>query len=457
VIQEVSPQTGVYLAIDGVVPMAKMRQQRLRRFKSVWLKQHSVEENTSAWDTNAITPGTLFMKKLHAGLANMIQQKGKSTWILSTSDEPGEGEHKLLSAWRTGTYHGSFAVYGLDADLIVLSLLGQEQCHLTHPIWLFREEVDKGKITYDAMGEEQFEWFSICALRTWLSTETSSDPQIQRQFILNYTFAMSVLGNDFLPSSLGLKIREDGHTELLQLLRTLTSQGFYLIHSESLAVSMDGLRVLFTSLCSQEPQRIEKYIVKKRMMARSLSAPVPLGDNQWPLSEMAEDVLLHSPSMRKLRSDWPAHYLSHFFPGHRTLSHRNQICESYLYGIQWIWAYYTGQQKDVCFNWYYPHSLPPLWEWLLAYLNKDSLPSFPNKVWIRAEDIRPIEQLTLVLPLESWHLIPPCKEKQFPNLAPQCYPTVFSFESVGKRFFWECEAQIPMPSIKELKAIITLA
>jgi hypothetical protein len=34
-------------------------------------------------------------------------------------------------------------------------------------------------------------------------------------------------------------------------------------------------------------------------------------------------------------------------------------CQEYLTGIRWIWAYYTG--KPVCFNWFYPYSLPPLW------------------------------------------------------------------------------------------------
>jgi 5'-3' exonuclease len=449
VIKEVAPRSGVFIAIDGVVPMAKMRQQRLRRFKSVWLRNAKADAKAATWDTNAITPGTLFMKKLHTGLADMIRHKGKS-WILSTSDQPGEGEHKLLAEWRTGKYQGHFAVYGLDADLIVLSLLGQEQCKLSNEIWLFREEVDKGQIAYDAMGEEQFEWFSIHALRDWLSTEVSSDPYHKRQFILNYACAMSVLGNDFLPSSLGLKIREEGHTELLNLLRVQEP----LIDSTTLEISLSGLTSLFARLMMQETDRIETYVAKKRMTARAFAGAIPLGDNNWPLAHVAEECLVNPSNKRNLAADWQTRYLHNFFPGHRTLSHRDTICKSYLYGIQWIWAYYTGHTSSVCFNWYYPHSLPPLWEWVHGYLRTHVLPAFPETVWVKAEDIRPVEQLTLVLPLESWSLIPPCKEKQFPSLAPQFYPAAFSFESVGKRFFWECEAQIPMPSICELKGVL---
>ena len=49
----------VFLSIDGVVPMAKIKQQRLRRFKSV--QEPSTEVR---WDTNCITPGTDIMRKL---------------------------------------------------------------------------------------------------------------------------------------------------------------------------------------------------------------------------------------------------------------------------------------------------------------------------------------------------------------------------------------------------------
>jgi 5'-3' exonuclease len=73
---------------------------------------------------------------------------------------------------------------------------------------------------------------------------------------------------------------------------------------------------------------------------------------------------------------------------------------------------------------------------------------------MRAEDIRPVEQLSLVLPLASWSLIPDCPEKRFPMLAPQFFPSSFEFEAVGTRFWWECIPCICLPTPSELKGII---
>jgi len=457
VIKEVNAKNGVYIAIDGVVPMAKMRQQRLRRFKSVWLSQHpesvSTEASGPSWDKNSITPGTHFMTKLRRGLEDMITKHGKKSWVLSSSDEPGEGEHKIVSEWRKGTYTGNFAVYGLDADLIVLSILGRECCKFNNSVWLFREEVNAGKITYDDMGEEFFEWFSINALSSWLSAEFAADPLKQRSFILNYCFAMSVLGNDFLPSSLGLKIRDDGHGELLDIIKGLTTNDYALININTLEISKYGVNKLFSILSTNEEVRIQKYINKKQMFARNLGATddsVNPGHNNWPLAHIEESILVEG---RNLHSNWKEKYMTQFFNGYNyNKKDTDQVCKEYLYGIQWIWAYYTGSMSNVCFNWYYPFNLPPLWQWLTTY---SELPVFPEKVLVNASDIRPVEQLCLVLPLESWSLIPECKEKALPCLAPQFYPSVFSFESVGKRFFWECESMIPLPSILEVKEIIS--
>ena len=436
VIKEVNPKTGVFIAIDGVVPMAKMRQQRLRRFKSVWLSKNDTSSTSSKWDKNAITPGTLFMAKLKSSLETMTSKH--ENWILSSSDEPGEGEHKIMAEWRKGIYKGNYAVYGLDADLIVLSMLGHECCNL-NSIWLFREEVCNGKISRDS--GDIFNWFSINILKTWLSSTLDK----KREFILNYCFALSILGNDFLPSSLGLKMRDDGHSVLLDVIKSFTLKNISLI-TPTLDISMDGVIELFKVLSSNESFRICKYISKKQMFANNIETELHLGENNWPLSHIEESILMNR---KQLFTHWPDIYIT-FFNGFDI----NKICKEYLYGIQWIWAYYTGRMDDVCFNWFYPHSLPPLWQWLTTYLSTNKLPSFPEQVLIRAIDIKPVEQLALVLPLESWSLVPPSLERSIPRFAPQYFPTEFSFESIGKRYFWECEAMIPIPSIIDIKEIV---
>ncbi len=456
VIKEVDPKKGVFIAVDGVVPMAKMRQQRLRRFKSAWLVKHSESGASCGWDKNSITPGTEFMKKLRLKLENMISNNGKKTWTLSSSDEPGEGEHKIISQWRTGKYNGNFAVYGLDADLIVLSMLGQECCNLDNTIWLFREEVNAGKIQHDSSGEEVFEWFSINKLKEWMTYEYTEEQK--KQFILNYCFAMSVLGNDFLPSSLGLKIREDGHAELVDIIKNLTINNKQLIDTETLTISYSNLKELFRVLTTEEDNRITKYILKKQRISYTLTqneeggTECDIGENNWPLYHVEEEILVDK---KQLCSNWKEKYITHYFPGFNYITNDiNTICKEYLYGIQWVWAYYTGVTESVCFNWFYPFNLPPLWQMLHEYLHTYELPVFPSSVLLNASDIKPVEQLALVLPLESWQLIPACPERSLPYIAPQFYPSTFSFESVGKRYFWECESMIPLPSILEVKEMI---
>jgi 5'-3' exoribonuclease 1 len=64
----IKPTKNVLIAFDGVAPVAKLNQQRERRYKSHFQQKisQSILKKTTDWNTASITPGTVFMNKLNA-------------------------------------------------------------------------------------------------------------------------------------------------------------------------------------------------------------------------------------------------------------------------------------------------------------------------------------------------------------------------------------------------------
>jgi 5'-3' exonuclease len=60
------------------------------------------------------------------------------------------------------------------------------------------------------------------------------------------------------------------------------------------------------------------------------------------------------------------------------------------------------------------------------------------------EPLKPQEQLAIVLPMDSWHLLRNAELRRAPALLPQFWPKRFGFMSLGKSWMWECEADIPI-------------
>ena len=126
--KEINPSSLLYIAIDGVAPRAKMFQQRKRRFKSVQDRAlDPTKPVRTKWDSNAITPGTLFMSKLSNSIKNspVLKNLEVKNIILSDASVPKEGEHKLVEYIRNNVQEDGTAdvIHGLDADYYVVIII----------------------------------------------------------------------------------------------------------------------------------------------------------------------------------------------------------------------------------------------------------------------------------------------------------------------------------------------
>ncbi|OEH75900.1 hypothetical protein cyc_05435 [Cyclospora cayetanensis] len=210
VISTISPRKLLYLAADGVAPRAKMNQQRARRYRAAKsaAEAAAAEENlrradamsdakgqgagscsarkaahtVKGFDSNCISPGTEFMASFFRHLRFFCEKKlnEDQRWrglkvLLSGPDVPGEGEHKIMAYLRCCKAAGNadpntrHCLYGLDADLIMLSLASHEP-----QFALLREEVIFGRqTTVDAADRmlynpEKLQLLHISLLREYL-------------------------------------------------------------------------------------------------------------------------------------------------------------------------------------------------------------------------------------------------------------------------------------------------
>lgn len=169
----------IYLAFDGVVPLAKIVQQRYRRMKR--------PETASAFDKHQLSPGTPFMREVADTLRVLFPQI-----VISDTLDPGEGEHKLFRWLQTlpADERKRICIYGLDADLVLIAIAQRKLGHIE----LLRELEDDG-----------FATLSVPAIVEALPM----DPD-------DYV-AMCVMcfGNDFMPNLAMFSLREDGHARAL--------------------------------------------------------------------------------------------------------------------------------------------------------------------------------------------------------------------------------------------------
>lgn len=451
------PTRGVYVSCDGVVCAAKRKQQRLRRFKGPWLAaaEAAVRREAGAtaattnelkWDQNALTPGSAFMERLGGTLTDagrLLAGKTKLQVIVSTTSEPGEGEHKLLAHMRT-VKPKTCTIYGLDADLILLSMLLRVDTGADVRLMREAQEFESSRkpathLTAGSAGGferggSEGEWRSLDV--TALANVTLGG---KPERVRDYVAAMSLLGNDFLPRSLTHTVRDDGIPFLIRSLeKSVWGAGLSLVGADG-KLQKGALLALLRSWAAMEEQNM-LAAVKDAVAASRRPAGIGANPEETALREFnaqparwcAVRALLDPHDNNRLITGWRDLYRGQW---------RSGGAAGYVEGLAWTWDYYTGRPVDL--GWFYEAHLPPLWSDVVASLERGDITPPPLRF---TEPLPAWLHLLSVLPADSVRSLLPANRQLAVAKAPWYWPTSWSLFDVGRSQIWECEPVIPVPA-----------
>ena len=348
----------------------------------------------------------VFLKEAGAALA----ARSGLTVVVSTTSEPGEGEHKLLAHMRL-LRPGSCMIYGLDADLILLSMLLHQETGAAVSLLREAQEFEK-----EALGSIEWRALDVPGLIQAMGLSTVQIP--------SFVAAMSMLGNDFLPRSLTRTVRDDG---IPTLIGALDSCGSLIAEDGSLCIAA-LLTLLQRWAATEEADMLAT--VKKAIRDRDRHYPTDV--ERWqatPAIRCGLAALLETSG--RLRDDWRSVY--------RSFSHMDPA--NYCAGLAWIWDYYRGRSVDQ--GWFFEPHLPPLWSDLVAYLSTATALQPPQLLY--PEPLPEWLHLLAVLPAASIERLIP-ERARLMNEVPWYWPTRWSLFDIGRSQMWECEPVLPIPS-----------
>lgn len=439
-ISQINPTNTIFIALDGVAPFAKINQQRQRRFRvsaSTPVKTETTHNNDT-FSTIKITPGTVFMNILSLRLSRHFNKRA----IISGAEFAGEGEHKIFQHIRANKHEKSedenFVVYGLDADLVMLSI---NHLHISKNIFIFRETPEFRDLDSEIL-KHPYTLLNISKLAFHIEQHTGASAQ-------SYMFLCFLLGNDFLPHFPALNLRTNGMDILLQSYKKNTTPTTSLIKNRKIQ-----WRVLFKILTDIAKNEKELFIEKTRdrdnLEKRFKYAPIKEGI----------DPELHAPIMyRELEKyicpeeeGWESRYYKVLFENNKTIKNNDnynkqiitesEICLNLLYGLEWTFKYYSGECVD--WTWKYNYHYAPLISDFIKYIPQFETEFFNNEKG-ESFPLHPYVQLACVLPRKHLNLLPKYIYQYIENNYLWLYPEKIDIEYIYAycRYNWEGHLVLP--------------
>jgi 5'-3' exonuclease len=456
IIKSVNPSKSIYFAIDGVAPRAKMEQQRIRRYRSIKeqsLKQSIITDDTPVWDRNAITPGTIFMYKLSLWLKKTylkeLKKKNKKLkLILDDVSVLGEGEHKIFDWMRQNVDNDIHCIYGLDADLIMLSLCSPMNIYLLRETPQFNSANINTDFCYFNVNEfkEQVIKYFINLLKIELENngdnlELEENMTNKTLILYNYVFLCFLFGNDFLPQFVGLELTNDNIEYIIKKYIHQFSIIKKHIVDENGYIYQFAIRQLFLTLYGDEDNKINSYF--NHTINKLLNFRIPYkydneidSINYYPCKVHSKDRIIYNEFLdNSILHNWMDAYYKYYFnikDINKNKIFLYNLCNNYIEGLQWVTSYYINGCPS--YKWYYMYRATPCMRELCNFLkDRFHYPEFEKG------NYKPLEQLAMVIPKSSSILLPKsyCVEMDNDILA-KWYPLDFKLDTLFKIKLHEC-------------------
>lgn len=451
VVNTVKPQY-LYIMIDGVAPRAKINQQRERRFKSHFFKtmELGIEEKDHVyWNSNKITPGTVFMSKLTSALINYKKELIDACYlknvIISDSDERGEGEHKMMKLISDfNKIDAKICIYGLDADLLMLSLINKQY----DKIILLRDNTFNTKLleskrVYTYVSIKRLHTYICKDLRLGLNSEISDC-----NLIYDYIFLCFLLGNDFLEHVPSLKIKEGGInvlTKYYKLILNTKKEYTSLINITSLLNGdvKSSINLVFLQDLFYHFSKVEDYFYKNIYSVYKNQNRNHYKDIYDLNASYANVFFYHTDVINYNNPGYKERYYKFY-----NIENIDNTCKQYLSGLYWILGYYNNHIHNN-WVWYYPYGAVPFASDMFNYLLKTNRLQTSTRIedscLESSNSLSTKEQLIMVLPKESLLEIVSTKDnlklqrifngknKQLQDF----YPDFIYVDMIHKEYLWQ--------------------
>ena len=407
----VKPTRLVYIAIDGPVPVAKMERQRSRRFKKIQdsafaqktRRKYNMDDDKS-FDSNRVTPGTMFMSKLNSRIKNYItigafatHTKRSIRVIFSDSNVPGEGEYKIFEYIRNCKTHPKIHIYGMDADLIMLSMAVNKP-----NIRLMRESS-----TVDSTTDAEFSYIDVDMCKKALYNDYISDDMKSSlsldAFIRDFILYSKMGGNDFVHPLPHCKMRTGGLEKLTRVYVIVYSLLNTTLVSPEGEINHNFMKHFLTRLSESEDLGMKRSSGYRNTPQEQLTYEREIemyehseySNPRNPFHLFYKDTL-KEVDYTKNYNEWVNDYNTHFFKD----INLSDVVKEYFKSLIWSYKYYYGEMPS--WTYYYPYRTSPPIKSLVEHFDASQF----NVHFQKDEVLSPFEQLMYVLPSQSCRLLP---------------------------------------------------